>query len=70
MSALDDLRLVEAEMAKCMKCGNCQAVCPLYKETLREAAVARGKVQLAYSYLKGEIPATQALAEKLLFCLT
>ncbi|MBC7343309.1 MAG: (Fe-S)-binding protein [Clostridia bacterium] len=70
MSALDDLRLVETEMAKCMKCGNCQAVCPLYKETLREAAVARGKVQLAYSYLKGEIPATQGLAEKLLFCLT
>jgi glycolate oxidase iron-sulfur subunit len=70
MSYLEDLTLVEEEMARCMKCGNCQAVCPLYKETLREAAVARGKVQLAYAYLKGEIPATHALAEKLLFCLT
>nr|WP_277998752.1 (Fe-S)-binding protein [Moorella sulfitireducens] len=57
-------------MARCMKCGNCQAVCPLYKETLREAAVARGKVQLAYAYLKGELRATHRLAEKLLFCLT
>lgn len=70
MSHWDDLAVVEEEMARCMKCGNCQAVCPLYKETLREAAVARGKIQLAYAYLKGEIPATHSLAEKLLFCLT
>ncbi|QGP91616.1 Anaerobic glycerol-3-phosphate dehydrogenase subunit C [Neomoorella glycerini] len=70
MNPFDDLALVEEEMAKCMKCGNCQAVCPLYKETLREAAVARGKVQLAYAYLKGELPATHSLAGKLLFCLT
>lgn len=70
MSYLDDLALVGEEMAKCMKCGNCQAVCPLYKESLREAAVARGKVQLAYAYLRGEIPATHSLAEKFLFCLT
>ncbi|MDN5344522.1 MAG: glycolate oxidase iron-sulfur subunit [Clostridia bacterium] len=70
MGYLEDLKLVEEEMAKCMKCGNCQAVCPLYKETLREAAVARGKIQLAYAYLRGEILATHSLAEKLLFCLT
>ncbi|BCV22927.1 (Fe-S)-binding protein [Moorella sp. Hama-1] len=70
MSYFDDLTLVEEEMVKCMKCGNCQAVCPLYKETLREAAVARGKVQLTYAYLHGEIPASHSLAEKLLFCLT
>lgn len=70
VSLFDDLALVEEEMARCMKCGNCQAVCPLYKETLEETAVARGKIQLAYAYLKGEIPATNILAEKLLFCLT
>lgn len=70
MSYLLNLAQIEDEMAKCMKCGNCQAVCPLYKETLREAAVARAKVQLAYFYLRGEIPATPALAEKMLFCLT
>ncbi len=37
---LEDLLVV------CMKCGMCQAVCPLYARTGREADVARGKLAL------------------------
>ncbi len=37
---LEDLLVV------CMKCGMCQAVCPLYAQTGREADVARGKLAL------------------------
>ncbi|HOV09909.1 MAG TPA: 4Fe-4S dicluster domain-containing protein, partial [Spirochaetota bacterium] len=26
----DDLSIVRSEVDKCMKCGNCMAVCPVY----------------------------------------
>lgn len=47
---IDDL------LASCMRCGNCQAVCPVYTQTRREADVARGKIvllqNLAYELIK------------------
>lgn len=61
---------LEEELIRCMKCGNCQAVCPLYRETAAEYAVARGKVQLARAVLKGEIKPTPELSGMFDFCLT
>ncbi len=40
------LHEIEEQMVSCMKCGMCQATCPLYAQTGREADVARGKVAL------------------------
>jgi len=40
------LREIEEQMVSCMKCGMCQAACPLYAQTGREADVARGKIAL------------------------
>ncbi|OIN97258.1 MAG: (Fe-S)-binding protein [Deltaproteobacteria bacterium CG1_02_45_11] len=37
---------LEDQLAGCMRCGTCQAVCPLFAETAREADVARGKLAL------------------------
>lgn len=37
---------LDEQMIACMRCGMCQAVCPLYAETGREADVARGKIVL------------------------
>jgi len=64
------LQALEEDIIKCMKCGNCQAVCPLYAETRSEPAVARGKVRLAGAVLKGEVEYTQRLAEHFDLCLT
>jgi len=61
---------LEEELIRCMKCGNCQAVCPLYRETMAEPAVARGKVQLALAVLKGDLRPTAELARLFDFCLT
>lgn len=61
---------VEEELHKCMKCGNCQAVCPIYKETQKEASVARGKIQLAAAVLRGELEYTEGLYERFALCLT
>lgn len=65
-----ELKEVEKEIIKCMTCGNCQAVCPLYKETRAEAAVARGKVQLAKAVLNGKLDYTAGLAHRFDLCLT
>ncbi|KUK41419.1 MAG: hypothetical protein XD69_0525 [Clostridia bacterium 62_21] len=64
------LAAVEDEIIKCMRCGNCQAVCPLYRETRWEPAVARGKVRLAQAVLKGELPCTVELKKRFDLCLT
>lgn len=64
------LKKVRAEIAKCMKCGNCMAVCPIYKETKAEAGVARGKIQLAAALLEGRLPFTHGVEERLMTCLT
>ncbi|MCF8012383.1 MAG: (Fe-S)-binding protein [Clostridiales bacterium] len=64
------LKDIETEVVKCMKCGNCQAVCPLYKENHSEAAVARGKIRLAEAVLNGEVDYTAGLAHRFDMCLT
>jgi len=37
---------IEEELKKCVKCGACMAVCPIYRQTRREDMVARGKLNL------------------------
>ena len=48
MSSLKELARLMAELedqlVSCMRCGLCQAVCPLFAETGREADVARSKL--------------------------
>ena len=36
----------QQELNKCVKCGACMAVCPIYRQTGREEMVARGKLNL------------------------
>ncbi|SHE72132.1 glycolate oxidase iron-sulfur subunit [Desulforamulus putei DSM 12395] len=69
MAVYDNIKGIEEEIIKCMKCGNCQAVCPVYKETLSESGVARGKIQLAAKILKGEAKYTPELYKKFDLCL-
>ncbi|RDV82448.1 (Fe-S)-binding protein [Ammonifex thiophilus] len=70
MNPLNGLGAVEEEIIRCMKCGNCQAVCPIYQELKLESSVARGKIRLAEALFKGEILATPALSERFDLCLT
>ena len=56
MSNLEELiRLMkglEDQLVVCMRCGMCQAVCPVYTQTGREADVARGKLALLDGLMK------------------
>lgn len=70
MSIYSSLDSVREELNKCMKCGNCQAVCPIYKETRKEVAVARGKISLIELLMAGETELTEGLADRFSLCTT
>ena len=40
------LRDLDEKIVKCMRCGTCQSVCPVFAESLAEGDVARGKLAL------------------------
>ena len=66
----DKLDEVQDALAKCMKCGNCMAVCPVYLTEKQEAAYARGKLSIAEAILKGELDLKDKdVQEKLFNCL-
>jgi len=55
--------------SSCVRCGACMAVCPLYRVTGRESAVARGKLTLWELFQAGRLNSPGALRDFLEFCL-
>ena len=51
----DDLAIVREELDKCMKCGNCMSVCPVYGADKLETSVTRSKIAVAEAVLDGEL---------------
>ena len=60
---LDDM------LVSCMRCGLCQAVCPVYTTTMREADVTRGKIALLENLAHSMIADAESVNEKLNRCL-
>lgn len=69
MTALKDFQDYAEQISQCVRCGACQAHCAVYRETLREGSVARGKIALAAAVLAGEIGLERRLSEELGLCL-
>ena len=46
---------LEDQLMVCMRCGMCQAVCPVFAETGREADVARGKLALLDGLIQANV---------------
>ena len=38
------LHELDDQMVACMRCGMCQAICPVFAESMNEGDVARGKI--------------------------
>lgn len=55
-------KLLKETLRKCVNCGNCQAVCPVYDLGHNEGQCARGKLQLALAWQDGRIDLTPELA--------
>ena len=63
------LKDFEKDIEKCSKCGLCQAVCPIYKETGNECAVSKGKFVMLQGVLKGDLKLNKNINKYLDMCL-
>jgi glycolate oxidase iron-sulfur subunit len=66
---LDLLAELDDQLVNCMRCGMCQAACPLYAETGLEADVARGKIALLEFLSHEMIQDPKAVKQRLDKCL-
>ena len=55
MAKLKSLADFQDEIDRCVKCGACRAHCPAFGAEKHEGRVARGKIALADSLLKGDV---------------
>lgn len=60
---------LDDQLVSCMKCGMCQAVCPIFAQSGREADVSRGKIALLEGLAHEMLTDPEAVNEKLNRCL-
>lgn len=63
------LQELDDQLVNCMKCGMCQAVCPVFAQSGREADVARGKLALLDGLAHEILSDPEGVNEKLNRCL-
>ncbi|GAB6153973.1 (Fe-S)-binding protein [Desulfosporosinus burensis] len=59
----------EKEVIRCIRCGACQNVCPVFKELQAESTVARGRVKLIRGVINNDLDFTEGLIDKMSLCL-
>lgn len=59
----------QQQLVKCIRCGTCRSVCPVFTEEDNENTTARGKVKLLESVVEGKLELTPILQERLSKCL-
>jgi len=64
-----EVKKLEKELAACTRCGMCQANCPLFERTRREADVSRGKLVLINGLIDGVFKDAEGVNERLQRCL-
>jgi glycolate oxidase iron-sulfur subunit len=60
---------LDDQMVSCMKCGMCQAVCPVFAETGKEADVTRGKIALVEDLAHEMVKDPEGVKDSLNKCL-
>ncbi len=66
---MKNLKEMREEAQKCLRCGLCQVVCPLYNALGSEPAVARAKVRLARELADGNLKVTPRMKKIMSLCL-
>ena len=64
------LKALDDKLIKCMKCGFCQAVCPLYNETFKESDTSRGKVAILEGLADSLFKNTKIASDRVNRCVT
>ncbi len=62
-------RVLKEELYKCIRCGECRTVCPVYRERFAERYTARGKMLIIDGLVKGELEFTPSSRESIENCL-
>jgi coenzyme F420-reducing hydrogenase delta subunit/ferredoxin len=62
------LKKWENELNKCIRCGYCYELCPLYKTFNWESNTPRGKLIILHGLITGKLQLTQDIAEKIFQC--
>lgn len=63
------LPVVKEQIMKCVRCGKCRSVCPVFTEVGNETAAPRGHVFMVQMLRDGKVEPTQAVYDKLSACL-
>jgi glycolate oxidase iron-sulfur subunit len=58
----------DSDYLSCIRCGLCLAVCPTYREHLRETSSPRGRVALARKGMEGDLVLSRNLAKQMYAC--
>jgi len=59
----------QKEVIRCIRCGACQNVCPVFKELQAESTVARGRVKLIRGVISKDLDLTEGFIDKMSLCL-
>jgi glycolate oxidase iron-sulfur subunit len=59
----------EKEVIRCIRCGACQNVCPVFQELQAESTVARGRVKLIHGAIHKDLALTEGFIDKMSLCL-
>ncbi len=59
----------EKEVIRCIRCGACQNVCPVFRELQAESTVARGRVKLIRGVINHDLDLTEGFISKMSLCL-
>lgn len=65
----EKLQELEDMTIQCMKCGECQAECPLYQNNFQETSVARGKISLLEFIMNGQVSSSDESYSVLDYCV-
>ncbi|HWP97856.1 MAG TPA: (Fe-S)-binding protein [Syntrophomonadaceae bacterium] len=64
-----ELPPVKEQIMKCVRCGKCRSVCPIFAEIRNETAAPRGHVFMVQMLRDGNVAPTPEVAERLTNCL-
>jgi glycolate oxidase iron-sulfur subunit len=65
----ENIKSVAGEIERCLKCGLCRAVCPVFAEVLDESGCARGKIALIEALSENDLNLSRLFSDRLSKCL-
>lgn len=69
MNKQERRRVIEQEVVKCSRCGNCRSICPVFLAENNENTTPRSKSRMMEAVLEGDLELTPGVQERFEKCL-